>query len=106
MHVLWVFVYTWLLFVSHVILLCHVGEGPIPMAHVNYYSRFLPNKSARLASLYQLLWNNCWWYWSSEQEKAFKVAKEALQSESLLVHYDSSMPIVLTCDALPYMTDQ
>ena len=69
---------------------------------INYYSKFLPNMSTGLAPLYQLLRKNCRWYWGSNQEEAFKVAKEALQSESLLVHYDPSKPIVLTCDASPY----
>ena len=38
----------------------------------------------------------------SEQDHAFVVAKGALQANSLLVHYDSSMPLVVACDASQY----
>ena len=80
----------------------NITELKLFLGIINYYSKFLPNMSTRLAPLYQLLRKNCRWYWSSNQEEAFKVAKEALQSESLLVHDDPSKPIVLTCDASPY----
>ena len=33
---------------------------------------------------------------------AFSLAREMLQSDSLLVHYDSSKKLVLECDALLY----
>lgn len=32
---------------------------------------------------------------------AFQAAKDALQANSLLVHYDSTKPLVLACDASP-----
>jgi len=38
----------------------------------------------------------------NSQVAAFNAAKEALQSSILLVHYDSSKPITLACDASPY----
>ena len=68
----------------------------------NYYSRFLPNISAKLAPLYILLHKNHQCSWSNDQDKAFQIAKEALQSDSLIVHYDPSKRIVLTCNASPY----
>ena len=33
---------------------------------------------------------------------AFNAAKEALQSSTLLVHYDGSKPLILACNASPY----
>ena len=40
--------------------------------------------------------------WTSEQDHAFVVAKDALQANSLLVYYDSSKPLVVACDASQY----
>ena len=69
---------------------------------INYYSRFLPNLSTRLASLYQLLHKDTTWSWKDEQDEAFLAAKEALQNDSLLIHYDSYKPLILACDASQY----
>ena len=69
---------------------------------INYYSRFLPNLSAELAALYELLHKYHKWSWSKRQEQAFQAAKNALQSEAVLIHYDPSLPMVLACDASPY----
>ena len=42
------------------------------------------------------------WQWGSKQAKAFQDAKNALQDDTLLVHYDNSKQLVLACDASPY----
>lgn len=68
----------------------------------NYYAKFLPNLSARLSPLYRLLQKRQEWKWQDEQEDAFIAAKNALQEDSVLVHYDESKPLILTCDASPY----
>jgi len=67
---------------------------------INYYNRFLPNLSTHLAPLYALLKRGSCWCWKSEQNEAFQAAKQALQADSLLVHYDPSKPLLLACDAL------
>ena len=69
---------------------------------VNYYGKFLPNLSARLAPLYALLAKKQKWCWNQEHALAFNDAKEALQADSLLVHYDTAKPLVLACDASDY----
>ena len=35
------------------------------------------------------------WMWNKAQEDAFIEAKEALQSDALLVHFDPNKPLVL-----------
>ena len=69
---------------------------------INYYGKFLPNLSATLAPLYKLLKQNTRWCWEEPQITTFQKAKDALQSSSLLVHYDSAKPLTLACDASPY----
>ena len=66
---------------------------------INYYSQFLPNLAAQLTPLYDLLHKQSRWSWTTKQDTAFEIAKNALQKHSLLVHYDDSKPLVLTCDA-------
>ena len=83
-------------------------EAPIPrnvtelrsyLGLVSYYSRFLPNLSAKLAPLYLLLKQDRPWKWSGAQDTAFIKSKELLTSSRLLVHFDSKLDIVLACDA-------
>ena len=69
---------------------------------INYYGRFLPNLSSKLAPLYKLLQKDAKWTWGRKQNEAFRAAKSALQDDSLLVHYDESKPLVLACDASQY----
>ena len=69
---------------------------------INYYGKFLPNLSTQLAPLHVLLQKKQRWYWSTTQEMAFQAAKNTLQANSLLVHYDGLKPLILACDASPY----
>ena len=88
-----------------------IQEAPTPknvaelhsfLGLINYYGKFLPNLSATLAPLYKLLKQNTRWCWEQPQIAAFQEAKDALQSSTLLVHYDSTKPITLACDASRY----
>ena len=69
---------------------------------INYYSKFLPNLSSKLAPLYSLLNKGQKWHWGPQQIEAFQTAQDALQADTLLVHYDPSKPLVLACDASQY----
>ena len=69
---------------------------------LNYYAKFLPNISSRLAPLYKLLQKRIPWSWRDEQQQAFQKAKEALTSADVLVHYDPNKKLILSCDASPY----
>ena len=55
-----------------------------------------------LFPLYMLLKKGTRLYWSDDQEKAFKQAKQMLQSSSLLVHFDPSKDLILSCDTSSY----
>ena len=69
---------------------------------INYYSKFLPNLSVTLSPLYHLLKKGVKWQWNEQHTTAFAKAKSTLQDDSLLVHYDSTRPLVVACDASPY----
>ena len=69
---------------------------------LTYYGKFLPNVSTVLAPLYQLLRKDVKWFWGELQQQAFLKSKDMLTSSALLVHYDPSQPLVLSCDASQY----
>ena len=79
-----------------------VAELGLFLGLINYYGKFLLNLSSTLVPLYKLLQQNTQWQWKDSQVIVFKAAKEALQSSTLLVHYDGSNPLTLACDASPY----
>ena len=69
---------------------------------VNYYGKFLPNISTILAPLYTLLRKSEPWKWSDKQQSAFDKSKQLLTSSQLLVHFDPSKELILSCDASQY----
>ena len=42
------------------------------------------------------------WQRGCKQVKDFQDAMNALQDDTLLVHYDNSKQLILTCDTLPH----
>ena len=88
-----------------------IVEAPAPqnvsqlkafLGMLNYYAKFLPNISSRLAPLYKLLQKAVVWSWGAKQQRAFKEAKNALTLAEVLVHYDPTKQLRLSCDASPY----
>ena len=69
---------------------------------INYYGKFFPNLAKMLAPLYSLLQKATRWSWGKPQQSAFQEAKTQLTSEKLLIHYDPSKELLLSCDASPY----
>lgn len=69
---------------------------------LNYYNKFLPNLSTLLAPMHKLLRKDEPWCWRAERKRAFKLSKELLQSSKVLVHYDETKELILSCDTSPY----
>ena len=69
---------------------------------VNYYHKFLPNLSSTLSPLHILVRKGTKWNWTQNQQIAFDKVKELLQSDALLVHFDSTKPLLVCGDASPY----
>ena len=80
----------------------NVSELKSYLGLLNYYGRFLPNLSTELAPLHQLLQKNAKFRWNSLQQQAFERSKQLLKESNLLVHFDPSKEVILTCDASPY----
>ena len=88
-----------------------IRDAPVPksitelksfLGLVNYYAKFVPNISTILFPLYQLLKKKVNYVWSQHCKQAFEKIKVVLMSASVLVHFNSELPIVLTCDASNY----
>lgn len=66
---------------------------------IQYYGKFIPNLSALLNPLHNLLKAKTKWKWSAECNRAFKEAKERLSSALILAHYNPALPLRLARDA-------
>ncbi|XP_061715253.1 uncharacterized protein K02A2.6-like [Cydia pomonella] len=86
-------------------------DAPIPqnekqlqsfLGLVNYYRSFVPNASAILSPLYDLLKKGVKWCWTEEHDRAFAAIKQCLASEQVLAHFNPAADIVLTVDAGPH----
>ncbi|XP_058024066.1 uncharacterized protein K02A2.6-like [Ahaetulla prasina] len=69
---------------------------------VNFYAVFLKNKATIAEPLHKLLGKNAAWSWGKAEARAFEAIKNLLSSDSLLIQYNSTLPLVLVCDASPY----
>ena len=69
---------------------------------VNYYGKCISALSTITHPLNQLLCHQTKWQWSQECEKSFQKLKDQLSSDQVLVHYDSTPPVCLACDASQY----
>ena len=69
---------------------------------VNYYGKFLPDLATTLTTLYDLLRATKKWSWRKEQEESFREIKDLLKSSRVLIHFDDSLPLTLSCDASSY----
>jgi hypothetical protein len=69
---------------------------------LSYYNRFMPHLPTVLFPLYRLLHQDTVWHWKNEEEMAFTKSKEIITSDSVLVHFDPSLDLILACDASSY----
>ena len=88
-----------------------IVDAPVPqnaqelrsfLGLLHFYHHFLRNLSSLLAPLNACLQKESDWTWGPSEQQAFNQAKELVVSSQLLVHYDPTLPIIVTCDASPY----
>ena len=80
----------------------NVTEVKSFLGMLQFYSRFLKNLATVIEPLTRLLRKNCVFHWGASQKQAFDCAKKMLQGHSVLVHFDTTKELVLSCDASPY----
>ncbi|XP_056612166.1 uncharacterized protein K02A2.6-like [Triplophysa dalaica] len=71
------------------------------LALLNYYGKFIANLSTLIQPMTELLHKDVPWVWSDKCQAAFLSAKRHLMSNTVLVHFDAELPLVLACDASP-----
>ncbi|XP_060543768.1 uncharacterized protein K02A2.6-like isoform X2 [Pantherophis guttatus] len=88
-----------------------IHEAPAPknkaelqafLGLLNFYAVFLKQKATAAEPLHRLLGKAVPWRWGTEEENAFKTIKGLLSSDSVLIQYHETLPLLLTCDASPY----
>ncbi|GAB0091010.1 hypothetical protein DMENIID0001_058020 [Sergentomyia squamirostris] len=66
---------------------------------LTYYGRFIENLSMKLEPFYQLSRKDVPFVWAKTQERTFRESKTWLTEESILTHYSSELPLVISVDA-------
>ncbi|XP_058024057.1 uncharacterized protein K02A2.6-like, partial [Ahaetulla prasina] len=88
-----------------------IRKAPVPknktelqafLGLVNFYVVFLRNKATVAEPLHKLLAKTAAWSWGKAEARAFEGVKNLLSSDSLLIQYNGTLPLVLSCDASPY----
>ena len=70
------------------------------LGSVQFYSKFLPSNFSTFAEpLYRLVQSGVAWTWSKREDDAFTKLKSLLLTDTVLAHFDASVPIGIACDA-------
>ena len=69
------------------------------LGSVQFYSKFLPNLATITEPLHRLTKTGVPWNWGTQQAGAFQSLKDLLGADTVLAHFDPSLPIGVSCDA-------
>ena len=69
------------------------------LGSIQFYSKFLPNLSTTLEPLHQLTKKGATWKWDEREQAAFDKTKDALTADTVLAHFNTSLPVGMACDA-------
>ncbi|KAJ8349098.1 hypothetical protein SKAU_G00276870 [Synaphobranchus kaupii] len=58
--------------------------------------------NARLRTVLKRFAETATWQWTDTHEAAYARAKELLQADDVLAHFDEKKPLAVVCDASPY----
>ena len=66
---------------------------------VQFYNKFLPNLATTTEPLYWLTKKEIQWKWGAEEQATFQALKNMLCANTVLAHFDPSLPVGVSCDA-------
>ena len=69
------------------------------LGSVQFYAKFLPNLATVTEPLYHLTKKDVKWNWGPSEQAAFTKLKEMLTADTVLAHFDPSLPVGISCDA-------
>ena len=69
------------------------------LGSVQFYGKFLPNLATITEPLHSLTKKGTTWTWKSEQAEACQKVKDLLSDDTVLAHFDPSLPVGISCDA-------
>ena len=69
------------------------------LGSVQFYNKFLSNLSTLIEPLYRLTKKDIPWQWGTKEQTAFNKVKTMLCNDTVLAHFDPSLPIGIACDA-------
>ena len=69
------------------------------LGSVQFYSKFLPNLATITEPLHRLTKKDTPWIWGAEEQAAFQKLKDLLCADNVLVHFEPSLPVGISCDA-------
>ena len=77
----------------------NVKEVEAFIGKVNYYNKFIPNFSDKCRSLNDLRRLNVKWDWNQDCQAAFDNLRQEIAAQTILVHFDQKLPLILATDA-------
>ena len=70
------------------------------LGSLNFYSEFLPPTLSTITEpLHKLTRGGTTWEWGQTERTAFQKCKQLLTEDTVLAHFDPSLPLGLSCDA-------
>ena len=69
---------------------------------INFLSKYVPNLSAMMVPINDLLKKDREWTWDAAQDDAFQRVKEAIASPTVLAYYDPNRATIVQSDASSY----
>ena len=70
------------------------------LGSLNFYSEFLPPTMSTITEpLHKLTRGGTTWEWGQTERTAFQKCKQLLTEDTVLAHFDPSLPLGLSCDA-------
>ena len=69
------------------------------LGSVQFYGKFIPNLATLSEPLNRLLRKQTPWAWNAQEQEAFQTLKDELSKDHVLVHFDPTLQVGISCDA-------